>query len=152
MLFGVQIIGILFGLIMIYMTFLYYKKANYDRRGFFVWLLIWLGFIFLVSFPQTVYGVMEALKIDRTADFFYITGFLFFSVILFYIYNIAKKNQKQIENIVRTIAIENGFDKKKMANMRIRKKTKAGQQEEYGKNDTERKGISKKDRTKLENN
>ena len=79
MLFGVQILILLFGLVMIYLTFLYYKRANYDKAGLIVWFLIWLGFIFLGMFPKTVYGVMEVLAIDRTADFFYAGGMVFFS-------------------------------------------------------------------------
>jgi hypothetical protein len=106
MLFGVQIIGLLFGLVMIYFTFLYYKRANYDKTGLVFWFLVWIGFIILAIFPQIVYGVMGVLKIERTADFFYVSGFLLFSVILFYIYNLTKKNQKQIETIVREIAIK----------------------------------------------
>lgn len=106
MLFGVQIIGLLFGLIMIYLTFLYYKKANYDKRGLIFWFLVWIGFIFLAMFPQMVYGVMGFLEIERTADFFYVSGFVLFSVVLFYVYNTTKKNQKQIEMIVRKVALK----------------------------------------------
>ena len=93
-----------FGLIMIYVTFLYYKRANYDKVGLVFWLLVWFGFIFLGMFPQTVYGIMEALAIERTADFFYAGGILLFSVVLFYLYNLTKKNQKQLELLVRKLA------------------------------------------------
>lgn len=106
MLFGVQIIILLFGLIMIYFTFLYYKRANYDKFGLVFWLLVWLGFLFLGMFPQTVYGIMQALAIERTADFFYAGGILLFSVVLFHLYNITKKNQKQLEILVRKIALK----------------------------------------------
>lgn len=106
MIFGVQILILLFGLVMIYFTFLYYKRANYEKVGLVFWLLVWLGFIFLGMFPQTVYGVMEALSIQRTADFFYAGGMVLFSVVLFYLYNITKKNQKQIEIVVRKLAFK----------------------------------------------
>lgn len=106
MIFGVQILGILFGLVMIYFTFLYYKKANYDKVGLAFWFCVWIGFMILVMFPTIVYGVMDALKIERTADFFYVSGFLLFSVVLFYVYNLAKKNQQQLEVLVRTLAIK----------------------------------------------
>jgi hypothetical protein len=113
MLFGVQIIGLLFGLVMIYFTFLYYKRANYDKTGLVFWFLVWIGFIILASFPQIVYGVMGVLEIERTADFFYVSGFLLFTVVLFYVYNMTKKNQKQIETIVREIAIKRAGTGKK---------------------------------------
>ncbi len=106
MLFGVQIIGLLFGLIMIYLTFLYYKRADYNKRGLIFWFLVWIGFIFLAMFPKSVYGVMELLMIERTADFFYISGFLFLSVVLFNIYVTTKKNQRQLEVVIRRMAIK----------------------------------------------
>ena len=106
MLFGFQILGILFGLIMMYLTFLYYKRANYDKTGLIFWFLVWVGFTFLVAFPSITYGVMDVLEIERTADFFYVSGFLFFSLILFYVYNLTKKNQKQLETLVREIAFK----------------------------------------------
>jgi hypothetical protein len=112
MFFGFQILGILFGLIMMYLTFLYYKRANYDKVGLIFWFIVWVGFTFLVAFPKIIYGVMDVLEIERTADFFYVSGFLFFSVILFYVYNLTKKNQKQLETLVREIAFKKADEKK----------------------------------------
>lgn len=112
MIFGVQIIGLLFGLVMVYFTFLYYKRANYDKTGLVFWFAVWLGFIVLVMFPQIIYGVMGVLQIERTADFFYVSGFLFFSVVLFHVYNTTKKNQKQLELLVRNLAFKQARKKK----------------------------------------
>lgn len=112
MLFGVQILGLLFGLIMMYLTFLYYKRANYDKTGLIFWFMVWIGFIVLAIFPKTVYGVMEILEIKRTADFFYVAGFLVFSVLLFYSYNLTKKCQKQTELLVRQIALRSVSENK----------------------------------------
>ncbi len=104
MIVGIQILILLFCLVMIYFTFLYYKRSNYDKTGFVFWLLVWFGFLILGVFPQTVYGVMEALAIERTADFVYAGGMALFSIVLFYLYNITKKNQKQLEVLVRKLA------------------------------------------------
>ncbi|MFQ5475054.1 MAG: DUF2304 family protein [Candidatus Nanoarchaeia archaeon] len=106
MIVGMQLIGILFALVMLYLTFLYYKRGQYDMRGLVVWSLIWLGFLTLVLVPHTVYGIMEMLEIQRTVDFFVIGGFLVFSVILFHLYVITKDTQKKVEELVRTIAIK----------------------------------------------
>jgi len=114
MLFGVQILILLFGLVMIYFTFLYYKRSNYDKVGLVFWFLVWLGFIFLGMFPQTVYGIMEALAIERTADFFYAGGMVVFSVVLFYMYNITMKNQRQVEILVRKLAFKDAGMKPKV--------------------------------------
>jgi len=104
MIIGLQYVGILFGLVMIYFTFLYYKRREYDLRGFITWMIIWVGFIVLAAVPSTVYGIMQEFHIQRTVDFFVISGFLIFSVIIFRTYAITKKNQKRVEILVRKIA------------------------------------------------
>lgn len=106
MTYGLQIIGVLFGLVMLYLTFLYWKKRAYDGKSFAIWTLVWIFFLAMVAFPDTIYGVMEGLKIERTVDFFVIAGFLFFSVIIFYLYVITSKNKRKIEEIVRKIALK----------------------------------------------
>ncbi|MBI5398593.1 DUF2304 domain-containing protein [Candidatus Woesearchaeota archaeon] len=108
---GLQIIGIVFGLTMSYLTFVYYKRRDYDIEALFVWLAIWIGFIILAAFPSTVYGIMQELQIQRTVDFFVISGFLIFSVLLFKSYGLSKKNQKQIEALVRKLALKRGEER-----------------------------------------
>lgn len=105
MLAGIQLLGIIFSLFMIYLAYVYYKRKNYGLRSFLIWLCVWLAALFLVSLPKTVYGVMQLLQIERTADFIVIMGFAFFSVITFYIYTIVKKNNYKIEQLVRQLAI-----------------------------------------------
>ena len=60
----------------------------------------------MVMFPETMYSIMETLSIERTVDFFVIGGFLFFSVIIFYLYVVVKQTQKKVEMVVRRIALE----------------------------------------------
>lgn len=110
---GVQILGIVFCVIMLYFTYVYYKRNNYGLRSLVLWLIVWLGALFLVSFPQTLYGVMEALKIQRTADFITLLGFAFFAAITFYLYIVVKKNNRKMEQLVRELAIAGVENKKK---------------------------------------
>jgi len=103
---GIQILGILFALVMIYLTYVYYKRNNYSKKSMILWSLVWLAVLVLVSIPKTVYGIMSVLQIDRTADFFVLAGFTFFSVIIFYMYVILKKTKNKVDDLVRKIAIE----------------------------------------------
>ncbi|MBN2566813.1 DUF2304 domain-containing protein [Candidatus Woesearchaeota archaeon] len=105
MIYGLQLIGILFGLVMVYITFLFYKRRDYELRGFVAWLGIWLVFLALVLFPSTIYGVMETLRIERTVDFFVIAGFMFFAVLIFKVYDTTKRTQKKVESLVRGFAM-----------------------------------------------
>ncbi len=106
MIYGLQMVGMLFALIMLYLTFLYYKRDSYGGRSFFIWFCVWLFFLFMVMFPTTIYGIMETLNIKRTVDFFVIGGFLFFSVIIFHLYVAVKNTQKKVEMVVRRVALD----------------------------------------------
>lgn len=103
---GIQIIGVLFALIMLYLTFLYYKKNSYSGRSFALWTVIWVGFLLATFFPSTLYLVMEELSIERTVDLFIIGGFMFFAVVIFYLFVIIKGLEGRIEKLVRQVAIE----------------------------------------------
>ncbi len=110
MIYGLQIIGIFFAFMMLYLTFLYYKKDSYGRKSLFIWFCVWIFFLIMVMFPKMIYGLMETFQINRTVDFFVIGGFLFFSVIIFYLYVAVKTTQKKVEAIVRKIAIKKNKD------------------------------------------
>lgn len=110
---GIQLIGILFSIVMIYLTYVYYKRNNYSLRSMLLWLLVWVGVLVLISVPQSVYGLMQALQIERTADFFVMAGFTFFSVIIFYLYMLVKKNNQKVEELVRVVAFEKSNKKKR---------------------------------------
>ena len=103
---GIQIIGALFGLSMCFLTFLQYKKRNFGPKGLFVWMAIWLGFLSIVFYPPMIKNFMEVLSITRAIDFFVIFGFFLFTMIIFYMYIIVKKNEKKVEELVRKLALE----------------------------------------------
>jgi hypothetical protein len=122
MLAGIQLLGIVFSLIMIYLAYIYYKRKNYGIKSFLIWLGVWAGALFLMSFPKTFYGIMEVLQIDRTADFIVLLGFTFFSVIIFYLYTLVKKNNYKIEQLVRQLAMDELEKKGKKQKLKERKK------------------------------
>ncbi|MEA3515429.1 MAG: DUF2304 domain-containing protein [Nanoarchaeota archaeon] len=111
MILGIQLLGIIFVLVMIYLTFLYYKKSHYSAASLSLWMAVWVGALLLVLFPETLYGIMETLNIERTVDFFVISGFMFFIVLIFYLYSTVKQMQRKMEKLVRKIAIDGKKEK-----------------------------------------
>ncbi|MFW6231237.1 MAG: DUF2304 domain-containing protein [Nanoarchaeota archaeon] len=110
---GIQLLGILFGLVMVYMTFLYYKRKNYGTAAFIFWMGIWTAFLVLAIFPTFVYGVMGLLDIQRTADFFVIGALLLYSVVIFKLYVRNKQLEDKVEKIVRKVALDKAYRRKK---------------------------------------
>ncbi|MFA6073323.1 MAG: DUF2304 domain-containing protein [Candidatus Woesearchaeota archaeon] len=113
MILSIQIIGIIFSAVMIYFAFTSYKRKSFGITSFLLWCAVWIGTLILISFPQTVYGIMETLKIQRTADFIVLVGFAFFAAIIFYLYTTVKKNNYKIEQLVRQLAIKDVANKTK---------------------------------------
>ena len=113
MVLGIQIVGILFGLFLCYYTFLYYKKKLFTQKELTFWILVWLSFVVFSLIPDLLEPILKKVAFARVLDFFIIIGFMFILSILFYIYTIVRKNQKQIEEIIRQVAIEKASSEKK---------------------------------------
>jgi hypothetical protein len=59
---------------------------------------------------------MEELSIQRTVDFFVVGGFMFFTIIIFYLFTIVKGLERKIEIVVRRTAVNNPKAPKKRIN------------------------------------
>jgi len=103
---GIQILGILFGFFMIYYTFLQYKRKEFTIKEYSFWFIFWSAFVIITLFPQILDPVLITLNIARTLDFFIITGFLFLIFVTFYTYTIVRKNQRNLEEVVRNMALK----------------------------------------------
>jgi len=103
---GIQILGILFGFFMMYYTFLQHKRKEFTIREYSFWFIFWGVFVIITLFPQVLDPVLITLSIGRTLDFFIIVGFLFLIFVTFYTYTIVRKNQRNLEEVVRNIALK----------------------------------------------
>lgn len=104
---GIQIVGILFALFMIYYSFLNYKKKEFKKIEFGCWMALWIGLIILTSWPHSVdFFVEKIFSMQRPLDFFIVSGFLFVIAISFYNFNLARKNNRRLEKIVQEIAFK----------------------------------------------
>jgi hypothetical protein len=104
MLLGIQMLGVFFGLFMIYYSFLHLKRKEFTAKEFTFWLLLWVLFIFIALFPGSLDFIVKTLSLGRTMDFFIISGFMVMIAIFFYTYTLVRVNQKKLEKIVRNIA------------------------------------------------
>lgn len=106
MVLGIQIAGILFGLFMIYYTFLNYKKKEFTVKEVSFWIVVWALFVIVSVFPYILDPIARSLAFARTFDLLIISGFLFLILAIFYTYTITRKTQKQVEIVVRMMTIK----------------------------------------------
>mgnify|MGYP001584907129 CR=1 FL=1 len=102
---GIQIVGTLFSIFMMYYMFLHFKRKEFTAKEFIFWIVFWGSFIMLILFPQILDPLLIQVGIARALDFFIIVGFLFLISISIYTYTIVRKNQRKVEEIVREIAM-----------------------------------------------
>ena len=111
MVLGIQIAGFLFGLFMIYYSFLNYKKKQFTVKEFSFWLVLWILFIIVALFPFILDPIAKTFSFFRTLDLLVISSLLFLIITNFYTYTITRKNQKQLESVVRAIAMKRNKEK-----------------------------------------
>ena len=106
MVLGIQIMGFLFGLFIIYYSFLNYKRKEFTIKEFLFWICLWTVFIVFSLFPFVLDPILKPLGFFRALDLLVITGFLFLTAMIFHTYTIMRKTQKQVEAIVRNLALK----------------------------------------------
>jgi hypothetical protein len=104
MIIGIQIIGLFFGLFMIYYTFLNFKRKEITIKEFSFWTFLWVIFLYVSLFPKSLEPIVEQLMLGRTMDLFTIAGFMLLIFMFFYTYLLVRQNQRKLEQIVRNMA------------------------------------------------
>ena len=111
---GIQILGILFGIFMIYLSFLYFRRKEFQTGDFVMWLFIWLGFLFAIIFSDTLKFLLKPLAIYRVMDLLIISSLVVMFGLMFIIYKTTRRNENNIKEIVRKLALSGRkWEKKK---------------------------------------
>jgi len=106
MVLGIQIAGILFGLFFLYYSFVNYKKKEFTLKEFIFWIVAWVVFIIIALFPSALDPIVKYGGFFRALDVLIVSGFLFLIASIFYNYTLTRKTQKQVEALVRAIALK----------------------------------------------
>lgn len=112
---GIQYIGVLFGLLLLYQSFFHFKRKEFTLNEAGFWGLLSIAFIVLSLYPSMLDPVVETLNIARTLDLLIVLGFMFMIAAIFHVYSVARRSDRRIEQLVRRIAIENVAGPKKKA-------------------------------------
>jgi hypothetical protein len=107
MIVGIQIVGVLFGLLMLYFTFLEQKRKVFTVKEYIFWLGLWAAFMFITFFPNSLnFIIKDILDLKRPIDFYIIVGFMVLTGMMFHMYMVMRKTQNKVEEIVRKMALE----------------------------------------------
>lgn len=101
---GVQIIVSAFGLLMLYNLFIHWKKKAIGNRGATVWLILWIGLIWVTLFPKSLEPLIKELFFVRLFDFVTVGALVVLTYVIFENHIRINKMQQQIEKLVRKLA------------------------------------------------
>ncbi|HSW90192.1 MAG TPA: DUF2304 domain-containing protein [Patescibacteria group bacterium] len=100
-----QALAVIFGVFMMYVVRIHRRKRNLEPFEYGGWLAVWIIFLFLTLFPQTVQGVAQTLQIGSALDFLLILAMMILSFLTLQNRLDNRKIEKKIEDIVREKAI-----------------------------------------------
>lgn len=106
MVYAFEIIGLLFALIMIYLTYLEYKRKRISKFSFCVWSTIWIAGILLIIFHKYTNRILDPLNIIRVLDFYMILAFMLLFTLIFYLFLKNSITEKRMETLTRALAIK----------------------------------------------
>ena len=104
----IQILGVLFGLAMLYITYDYYKRKGLDLKDIAGWVVLWCTFILVILFPTALLFVSQKLNLTRAIDSIMIVSFVVMIYLIFNLYNRIKKIERNMEKMVEAIALRDG--------------------------------------------
>jgi hypothetical protein len=102
----IQIFGIFIAILLLYYTYLSYRKHVLGLREFLPWAILWVGLILVTIFPSIVNVFLEGLGISRALDLFEIVAIFILLVVIFHNYITVHRLENRIEKFVRAEALE----------------------------------------------
>lgn len=104
MIFGIQILVFLFGLFMIYYSYIHYKRKEFSKNVFVIWETLWIFMSFIVLFPNIFSPITSILNLSSNFNLFVVFGLIFLFSLSYYLFISTKKLEKKIEKLVISIA------------------------------------------------
>ena len=103
---GIQVVGFIFGIGMLFLSYLYFRKKEFGPRDFAVWVLVWIIFLIAVMFPKTVNVLLDTLGIVSALWLFTIAALLFLFALVFHLHVSVRKGQRKLEKVVKKVALK----------------------------------------------
>lgn len=101
-----QIIATLFALFMLYIVNIHKKKKTLSPFEVLFWYLVWILFIVIAIFPESLLGIAQNLRFARVFDLLTVAAFMVLTVVVLLSYFQQKENSKKIEEYIRKNALQ----------------------------------------------
>lgn len=103
---GIQIVASSFSMLMLFLAFTQYKRKNIGTGEFVFWVFCWVAVIFFAFFPRILDPIVGGRFVARALDAVMIVAFIILTYLGFQNHIGVKSLQKEIETLVREMAIK----------------------------------------------
>jgi len=104
---GIQLVGIIIALLMVFETRVLYKKGQFKRKDLIIWSTVSIVIFFIALFPNTVANIINIFtNISRGLDALIIFGLLGSYAMIFHVYIRNQESQRQITELIRKVAMK----------------------------------------------
>lgn len=106
MIIGLQIIALLFAFSMVYFAVLNYKRGEINGLEIWSWLIMWALAIVVIIFPELLQSFASTFLVTRVFDLMVIGGFILVISLASGAYLRTKRNEKNLEDLVRKLSLK----------------------------------------------
>lgn len=111
--FWIQFLGVVFGMSMMYFTFVKFKRHELGKWELITWFSGWTLLIIIGLAPFVLDPLIHPLNFYRRLDFFVVVGFFVLLGLGFFNYSTVKKMEKKVERFVRQEALREAEQSKR---------------------------------------
>ncbi len=101
-----QLGSAVFALYMLYLVQIHQRKLSLSQLEMLMWRSLWIIFIFLSLFPQSLKGIVEVLHFARVFDLLLVIALMILTILVVKSYFLQREYSKKLEDLVRVIAIK----------------------------------------------
>ena len=106
MIINLQIMGIVFAILLFYLSYASFKKKDFDFNDFILWGGVSSILLIITIFYDKFYFIFNVFHIQGALWFLTIGGMFFLFILIFYLHRNLKKTQRKLEKIVRFLALK----------------------------------------------
>ncbi len=101
---GIQLIVILVALLMTYVSYTAFRRAELRATELMLWTSIWIGLVLISLFPNLLRAVIAPLAVARLLDLVVIGGILLLGIIVFSLNRWLRRLDNRLESLVERLA------------------------------------------------
>lgn len=108
---GIQAIVVLFGVGMLYLSYVYYRRKDFSLPDLSLWVIITIGGIVPILFPERFEFLLTPLTVYSVFDLLTVGGLVVLFAITFRMYKVTRQNERKVDEVVRSLALGGGAGK-----------------------------------------